>query len=203
MRAACRRPRARRTRIGRIASRRCSAPPQFGDDVDRPLLKSDGSYTYFANDIAYHRSKFTRGFTEMIDVWGADHGGYVKRMQAAVKAVTGGQGALDVKLCQLVRLLRNGEQVRMSKRSGDFVTLARGHRRGRPRCGALHDDLPQERRDARLRSRQGGRAVEGQSGLLRAVRACALRLDLPAGARGLSRHRSLACDLGAGRPRAY
>jgi arginyl-tRNA synthetase len=96
---------------------------KFGDDVDRPLLKSDGSYTYFANDIAYHRSKFTRGFSEMIDVWGADHGGYVKRMQAAVKAVTNGEGALDVKLCQLVRLLRNGEQVRMSKRSGDFVTL--------------------------------------------------------------------------------
>jgi arginyl-tRNA synthetase len=96
---------------------------QFGDDVDRPLLKSDGSYTYFANDIAYHRSKFTRGFAEMIDVWGADHGGYVKRMQAAVKAVTNGEGSLDVKLCQLVRLLRNGEQVRMSKRSGDFVTL--------------------------------------------------------------------------------
>jgi arginyl-tRNA synthetase len=96
---------------------------KFGDDVDRPLLKSDGSYTYFANDIAYHRSKFTRGFAEMIDVWGADHGGYVKRMQAAVKAVTNGEGALDVKLCQLVRLLRNGEQVRMSKRSGDFVTL--------------------------------------------------------------------------------
>ena len=96
---------------------------KFGDDVDRPLLKSDGSYTYFANDIAYHRSKFVRGFAEMIDVWGADHGGYVKRMQAAVKAVTAGEGSLDVKLCQLVRLLRNGEQVRMSKRSGDFVTL--------------------------------------------------------------------------------
>lgn len=96
---------------------------QFGDDVDRPLLKSDGSYTYFANDIAYHRSKFARGFTQMIDVWGADHGGYVKRMQAAVKAVTAGEGALDVKLCQLVRLLRNGEPVKMSKRSGDFVTL--------------------------------------------------------------------------------
>ncbi|PTM42669.1 arginine--tRNA ligase [Bosea sp. 124] len=96
---------------------------QFGDDVDRPLLKSDGSYTYFANDIAYHRSKFTRGFSQMIDVWGADHGGYVKRMQAAVKAVTHEKGALDVKLCQLVRLLRNGEPVKMSKRSGDFVTL--------------------------------------------------------------------------------
>ena len=96
---------------------------QFGDDVDRPLLKSDGSYTYFANDIAYHRSKFTRGFPQMIDVWGADHGGYVKRMQAAVKAVTKGEGALDVKLCQLVKLLRHGEPVKMSKRSGDFVTL--------------------------------------------------------------------------------
>jgi arginyl-tRNA synthetase len=96
---------------------------QFGDDVDRPLMKSDGGYTYFASDIAYHKSKFDRGFTDMIDVWGADHGGYVKRMQAAVKAITGGQGTLDVKLCQLVRLLRNGEPVKMSKRSGDFVTL--------------------------------------------------------------------------------
>jgi arginyl-tRNA synthetase len=96
---------------------------QFGDDVDRPLLKSDGSYTYFAADIAYHRSKFERGFRTMIDVWGADHGGYVKRMKAAVAAVTGGEGDLDVKLCQLVRLLRAGEPVKMSKRSGDFVTL--------------------------------------------------------------------------------
>ena len=95
----------------------------FGDDVDRPLLKSDGGYTYFASDIAYHKSKFDRGFPVMIDVWGADHGGYVKRMTAAVKAVTGGKGELDVKLCQLVRLLRNGEPVKMSKRSGDFVTL--------------------------------------------------------------------------------
>jgi arginyl-tRNA synthetase len=96
---------------------------RFGDDVDRPLLKSDGSYTYFASDIAYHASKFERGFGTMIDVWGADHGGYVKRMNAAVKAVSGGQAELDVKLCQLVRLLRNGEPVKMSKRSGSFVTL--------------------------------------------------------------------------------
>ncbi|MCP8939355.1 arginine--tRNA ligase [Alsobacter sp. SYSU M60028] len=95
----------------------------FGDDVDRPLLKSDGSYTYFASDIAYHASKFARGFAVMIDVWGADHGGYVKRMNAAVKAVTAGRGVLDVKLCQLVRLLRNGEPVKMSKRAGEFVTL--------------------------------------------------------------------------------
>jgi arginyl-tRNA synthetase len=95
----------------------------FGDDVDRPLLKSDGSYTYFAADIAYHRSKVERGFRSMIDVWGADHGGYVKRMQAAVKAISGGEGELDVKLCQLVKLLRGGEPVKMSKRAGDFVTL--------------------------------------------------------------------------------
>ncbi|MBB4302176.1 arginyl-tRNA synthetase [Rhodobium orientis] len=95
----------------------------FGDDIDRALLKSDGSYTYFASDIAYHYDKFLRGFTTQIDVWGADHGGYVKRMQAAVKAVTGGKAALDVKLCQLVKLYRAGEPVRMSKRSGDFITL--------------------------------------------------------------------------------
>jgi arginyl-tRNA synthetase len=95
----------------------------FGDDVDRPLKKSDGSYTYFASDIAYHRSKYDRGFRNMIDVWGADHGGYIKRMQAAVKAVSGGEAALDVKIVQLVKLLRAGEPVKMSKRSGDFVTL--------------------------------------------------------------------------------
>jgi len=95
----------------------------FGDDVDRPLKKSDGSYTYFASDIAYHRSKWERGFRTMIDVWGADHGGYIKRMAAAVRAVSGGKGDLDVKLVQLVRLLRGGEPVKMSKRSGDFVTL--------------------------------------------------------------------------------
>jgi arginyl-tRNA synthetase len=96
---------------------------KYGDDVDRPLMKSDGSYTYFASDIAYHKSKFDRGFADMIDVWGADHGGYIKRMQAAVKAVTEGKAALDVKIVQLVRLLRAGEPVRMSKRAGDFVTL--------------------------------------------------------------------------------
>lgn len=95
----------------------------YGDDVDRPLIKSDGGYTYFGSDIAYHKNKFDRGFSEMIDVWGADHGGYIKRMQAAVKAVTSGKAALDVKIVQLVRLLRNGEPVKMSKRSGDFVTL--------------------------------------------------------------------------------
>jgi arginyl-tRNA synthetase len=95
----------------------------FGDDIDRPLKKSDGSYTYFASDIAYHRSKLDRGFRTLIDVWGADHGGYVKRMQAAVAALSENRAALDVKLIQLVRLLRAGEPVKMSKRAGDFVTL--------------------------------------------------------------------------------
>ncbi|MEJ0094282.1 MAG: arginine--tRNA ligase [Methylocella sp.] len=95
----------------------------FGDDVDRPLLKSDGSYTYFASDIAYHKAKIDGGYALLIDVWGADHGGYVKRMRAAVEALSQGQTSLDVKLCQLVKLMRHGEPVKMSKRSGDFVTL--------------------------------------------------------------------------------
>jgi arginyl-tRNA synthetase len=95
----------------------------FGDDVDRPLIKSDGSYTYFASDIAYHRDKFERGFHNLVDVWGADHGGYVKRVEAAIKAVTGDKATLDVKIIQLVKLLRAGEPVKMSKRAGDFVTL--------------------------------------------------------------------------------
>ena len=96
---------------------------EFGDDTDRPLRKSDHSWTYFASDIAYHRDKFQRGFTTMVDVWGADHKGYVKRMQSAVKAITEGKGALDVRLCNLVNLMDGGEPVKMSKRSGSFVTL--------------------------------------------------------------------------------
>ena len=96
---------------------------QFGDDVDRPLKKSDGTWTYFAADIAYHFDKVRRGFDDMIDIWGADHGGYVKRMQAAVTALTQGKAALDVKLCQLVNLFDQGQPVRMSKRAGTFVTL--------------------------------------------------------------------------------
>jgi len=95
----------------------------FGDDVDRPLKKSDGSYTYFASDIAYHRSKLARGFRMLIDVWGADHAGYIKRMQAAVAALSDRQAELDVKVVQLVKLLRAGEPVKMSKRAGEFVTL--------------------------------------------------------------------------------
>ncbi len=96
---------------------------EFGDDTDRPLKKSDGSYTYFANDIAYHHDKFRRGFADMIDIWGADHGGYIKRMEAAVAAITARQASLDVKVCQIVRLMKGGELVKMSKRSGVFVTL--------------------------------------------------------------------------------
>jgi arginyl-tRNA synthetase len=95
----------------------------FGDDVDRPLKKSDGGWTYFATDIAYHLDKFQRGFPNLIDVWGADHKGYVKRMKAAVEAVTGGQATLDVRLCNLIHLLRAGKPVKMSKRMGNFVTL--------------------------------------------------------------------------------
>ena len=95
----------------------------FGDDVDRAIQKTDGSWTYFASDIAYHYDKYKRGFTEMIDIWGADHGGYVKRMQSAVNAVTFDEAKLDVKICQIVHMLRDGKPVRMSKRSGDFITI--------------------------------------------------------------------------------
>src|SRR5579862_5674666 len=96
---------------------------EFGDDVDRPLKKSDGSYTYFASDIAYHANKIGRGFRTLIDVWGADHAGYIKRMQAAVKALSDGKAELDVKVIQLVKLMRAGQPVTMSKRAGEFVTL--------------------------------------------------------------------------------
>jgi arginyl-tRNA synthetase len=96
----------------------------YGDDVDRPVQKSDGAWTYFAPDIAYHYDKITRGFDGLIDVLGADHGGYVKRMKAAVSALSDTQVALDIKLCQLVKLMKNGEPFKMSKRAGTFVTLA-------------------------------------------------------------------------------
>ncbi len=96
---------------------------EFGDDTDRPLKKSDGSWTYFTNDIANHYDKYRRGFTQMIDIFGADHGGYVKRMKAATKAISGGEAELEIKLCQMVHLMKGGEPMRMSKRSGNFVTL--------------------------------------------------------------------------------
>jgi len=96
----------------------------LGDDVDRPVKKSDGSWTYFAPDIAYHYDKIERGFDQLIDVLGADHGGYVKRMKAAVSALSDGKVPLDIKLCQLVRLFKNGEPFKMSKRAGTFVLLS-------------------------------------------------------------------------------
>lgn len=97
---------------------------QFGDDSDRALKKSDGSWTYFAGDVAYHYDKLERGFTALVNLFGADHGGYVKRMVAAVAALSGGAVPLDIKLVQMVRLFRAGEPVKMSKRAGSFVTLA-------------------------------------------------------------------------------
>ena len=95
----------------------------FGDEVDRPLQKSNGEWTYFANDIAYHFDKYNRGSEYLIDILGADHGGYVKRMNAAVKALTSGKAKFSAKLCQMVRLISDGKQLKMSKRSGDFITL--------------------------------------------------------------------------------
>jgi len=96
---------------------------EVGDDIDRPLVKSDGSFTYFAGDVAYLKDKHQRGFDQLIYVLGADHGGYVKRMEALARAISGGKLQLTVLLCQLVRLLRDGEPVKMSKRAGEFVTL--------------------------------------------------------------------------------
>lgn len=96
---------------------------QFGDDIDRPLMKSDGSFTYFAADVAYARDKIERGFNELVFVLGADHGGYVKRLKAVTKALSQNKVTADALLCQLVRLFRGGEPVKMSKRAGEFVTL--------------------------------------------------------------------------------
>ena len=96
---------------------------KYGDDLDRPLMKPDGSWTYFANDIGYHKDKLDRGFTKMVNVWGADHGGYVSRMKYAVSAISNGNAELEVILCQMVNILRDGVPVPMSKRAGTFVTL--------------------------------------------------------------------------------
>lgn len=96
---------------------------QFGDEIDRPLKKSTGAWTYFAADIAYHKDKVDRGFYDLVNIWGADHGGYVKRVDSALKALTDGKGKLDVLLCQMVRVFNNGEPVKMSKRAGTFVTM--------------------------------------------------------------------------------
>ena len=123
IRAGCRRPKARPSDDWEDREQTLFRSTDFGDDVDRPLIKSDGGYTYFASDIAYHKTKIDRNFRTLVDVWGADHGGYVKRMQAAVAALSDGNAKLEVRLCQLVRLMRAGEPVKMSKRSGEFVTL--------------------------------------------------------------------------------
>ena len=171
MTACSSRPRARRRRTGSRSSCRCSARPQFGDDQDRPIKKSDGSWTYFGADLAYHLQK-AENADELIDIWGADHAGTVKRIKAAVAALTDGPVAFDVKLVQMVRLLRAGEPVKMSKRSGNFVTLADVVERGRQGRGPLHHADPQGRRADGLRLRQGGRGVEGQSGLLRPICPC-------------------------------
>ena len=96
---------------------------KFGDDVDRAIKKSDGTWTYFASDVAYHINKIERGYLKLIDVWGADHGGYVRRMEAAVNAASNYEASLDVKICQIVHLVKNGEPFRMSKRAGKFITL--------------------------------------------------------------------------------
>ena len=97
---------------------------KFGDEIDRPLQKSNGEWTYFANDMAYHFDKYQRGSKHLIDILGADHGGYVKRMNAAIEALTEGDAKYSVKLCQMVKLISNGKPLKMSKRSGDFVTLS-------------------------------------------------------------------------------
>ena len=95
----------------------------YGDEMDRPLKRSNGAWTYFAADLAYHLDKFRRGFATMVDVWGADHGGYIKRMQAAVRALTEERRSLDVRICQLVNLLDDGKPMKMSKRAGRIITL--------------------------------------------------------------------------------
>ena len=163
----------------------------FGDDVDRALLKSDGGYTYFASDIAYHKVKIDRGASELIDVMGADHGGYVKRMTAAVAALSDGHAALDVKLCQLVKLMRDGEPVKMSKRSGDFITL----REVVDEVGvdAVRFMMLFRKNDAPLDFdlAKGARTIEGQPCVLCAVRARADKIGGTAGVGGVPRSRRL------------
>ena len=156
---------------------------EFGDDVDRPIKKSDGSWTYFAPDIAYHFDKLQRA-DDLIDVFGADHGGYVKRMKAACKALSDGEERLDIKLTQLVKLFKNGEEFKMSKRAGTFVMLRDVIEEVGPRCDPLHDADPQERCAAGFRFRQSARAIKRQSCLLRAIRP---RADLFGDAQGCRR----------------
>ena len=149
----------------------------FGDDKDRVLVRSNGEHTYFASDIAYHQDKRERGFERQIDVWGADHHGYVLRMKAAYEALGGDPEQLELLIMQLVHLMRGGERAQMSKRAGEFVTLDElrgGDRRGRrplvpARALARHDGRP--------RPRPRARAVEREPRLLRPVRPRPHRLD--------------------------
>ena len=97
---------------------------EYGDEIDRPVQKSDGEWTYFANDIAYHYDKYLRGSTHLIDILGADHGGYIKRMSASIQALTNNKARFTAKLCQMVKLISDGKELKMSKRSGDFITLS-------------------------------------------------------------------------------
>ena len=127
----------------------------FGDDMDRPLVKSDGGYTYFASDMAYHRDKFRRGFGTMIDVWGADHSGHVKRMQAAVAALTDGKAAARhqaLSACALVSRRRACQDVQACR---DVRHAQGGRGRSGPWARSLHDAVPEKRRAARFRFRQG------------------------------------------------
>ena len=158
-----------------------------GDDMDRPLVKSDGSFTYFAADVAYLKDKVDRGFDQLIYVLGADHGGYVKRLEALARAVTDGRVEADrhaVPTGQALPRWRAGPHVEALRR---VRHAARGGGGGRPRPDPLHDALPQERRAARFRLRQGDGAVEGQPGLLRPVCVGALPFRVPAGARTVCR----------------
>ena len=154
----------------------------YGDDTDRPVKKSDGSWTYFAPDIAYHYDKVERGFDELIDVLGADHGGYVKRMKAAVAALSRRAGAARHQALPARAALQGRRAVQDVEAGGDVRDAARRRRAGRAGRDALRDADAQERRAARLRLRQGAGAVEGEPGLLRAVCACAGAVG--AGARG-------------------
>jgi arginyl-tRNA synthetase len=170
-----------------------------GDDIDRPLVKSDGSYTYFAADVAYFMDKYKRGFEEMIYVLGADHGGYVKRMEAVGARGCRRQGKAH-------RVVVPTRQAASERRAGTDVETrrpvrdaARRGRRGRPRSGAVHDALPEKPGAARFRFRQGDRAIERQSGLLRPVRQRALRLGDAPGARDLPGPRPDTGNAGVGR----
>jgi len=143
----------------------------FGDDTDRALIKSDGSYTYFAADIAYHRDKYLRGFNDQIIVLGADHSGYCKRLTAALKAVSQGQATIDVKICQIVRLMRDGKAVKMSKRSGDLITVADLVKEvGTDAARFMLLFRRKQRRDDGFRFRQGKGTNPRQPGVLRPVR---------------------------------